>query len=280
MTDKTIGSGAALDDAGSAVPLFTFAGLAALPGIAHGVSTRHGGASADPFTSLNVGLHVGDDPAIVVANRRRLAAALGLAQGDLVVAAQVHGGVVAVVGAADRGRGARDHASAVAGADALITDAPGVGLLVMVADCVPLLLADPVRRAVGVVHAGWRGLAADVVGNAVRAMARAFGSAPADLRAGIGPCIGAADYAVGDEVFTAMVARFGPSAAGWFAALDGERRSLDLAAAARDQLRRAGLAADRIEVAGVSTATDDRFYSHRASGGRTGRFAGLIALAR
>lgn len=259
-------------------PIVRVAALSELAGVAHGISTRHGGASVGPFASLNLGLHVGDDPVAVVENRRRVGAALGLPLEHLVFASQVHGGEVAVVGREHRGRGVRDHATAIPGADALVTDARGVGLVVLVADCAPILLADPVAGAIGVVHAGWRGLAVDVAGRAVRTMAAALGTRPADVRAVIGPCIGAADYAVGGDVVEVMAARFGAPASAWFSAGDGGARSLDLAAAARDQLRWAGVVDARIQTSVISTAVDERFYSHRASGGRTGRFGGVIAL--
>ena len=262
-------------------PVLTFAHLAALPGLAHAVSTRAGGVSAGPFAALNLGLHVGDDPAAVLENRARLCATLGLSLEDIVVGAQVHGGEVAVVGRADRGRGARDHADAVPGVDALVNDAPGVGLLVLAADCVPLVLVDPVRGAVGVAHAGWRGVAVGVAGRAVGAMAAAFGCAPRDLRAGIGPAIGAADYVVGPDVVAALGRGWGAAAGAWLGADAAGRRTLDLAGAVRDQLVGAGLDARHVATMPHSTAADTaRFYSHRAEGGRTGRLGALVALRR
>lgn len=276
MTTTSAADAAADPVDATGIPLLRFGGIGALPGVRHAVTTRAGGASGGPFASLNLGLHVGDDPEAVMANRARLAAALGLGLGDLVFAAQPHGGAVAVVGRADRGRGARDPATAVAGVDALVTADPGVGLVALVADCVPILLADPVRGTIGVVHAGWRGLAAGAPGNAVAAMA-GLGCDPGRLRAAIGPCIGPADYAVGDEVAAALRTRFGGAADAWIARSRDGRPALDLAAAARDQLVAAGLAPDHVEASGISTSRDERLYSHRASGGRTGRFAAAIA---
>ena len=124
------------------------------------VTTRRGGISAGPYASLNLSFNVGDEPAAVLENRRRAAVALGARLDDVVVAEQVHGAVAAVVGAADRGRGARPDAAAVPGADALATADPGTTLAVLAADCVPVVLYDPVAHVLACAHAGWRGTVA------------------------------------------------------------------------------------------------------------------------
>ncbi|MGH9091394.1 MAG: polyphenol oxidase family protein, partial [Acidimicrobiales bacterium] len=142
------------------------------------VTTRHGGVSTGPYGSLNLGLHVGDDPAAVVENRRRAAAAIGAALGDLVVAEQVHGSAATVVGREARGRGTLDAGDAVPATDALVTAAPGTVLVTLVADCVPVVLFDPAARVLATVHAGWRGTAGRVVAAAVDAMT-ALGARPA-----------------------------------------------------------------------------------------------------
>lgn len=250
--------------------------LAALPGLVHAFTTRRGGVSAPPFDTLNLGLHVGDDAGAVHANRARLAAALDLEAAAFVFAAQVHGRAVAVVGAADRGRGADDAATAMPGCDGLATAAPGVALVVLAADCATVVLADPVRRTAAAVHAGWRGTVAGAAGAAVAALVD-LGSRPSDLRAAIGPAIGAADYAVGADVVDAVRARWPGDAGRWLAA-GPSGPTFDLAGANRDQLVAAGLAADRVWACGHSTAADrGRWYSHRAEGGRTGRQAAVIA---
>jgi polyphenol oxidase len=131
------------------------------------VTTRRGGISAGPYASLNLSFNVGDEPAAVLENRRRAAAALGARLDDVVVAEQVHGAVAAVVGAADRGRGARPDAAAVPGADALVTADPGTTLAVLAADCVPVVLYDPVAHVLACAHAGWRGTVAAAAAAAV-----------------------------------------------------------------------------------------------------------------
>jgi len=257
--------------------LVRYALLEGLPGLVHALSTRVGGCSQTPFAGLNLGLHVGDDPQRVLANRARVLAALGFDPGQLVLAAQVHGSRVARVDLAEAGRGSLDGATALPDADALVTATPGLLLGVLVADCAPILLADPVSRAVAAVHAGWRGTAEDVAGRTVRAMAAAFGTRPGDLRAVIGPSIGPAHFEVGPEVVAAFDAALGPDASGLVRPGRGDRAFVDLPEANRLLLRRAGLDPGRIQVDRTSTAERlDRFFSHRAEGGRTGRFGAFV----
>ena len=239
------------------------------------VTTRRGGSSAGPYHSLNLGLHVGDDPEDVVANRRRAAAALGLALGDLVFCSQVHGSEVAIVDRSHRGRGTLSPEDAVPG-DALVTASPGVGLVVMVADCVPLVLYEPVAHVLACVHAGWRGTVARVAQAAVEAMA-GLGARPARIRGGIGPAIAASRYQVGDEVADAARACF-PGGADDVVRPDGPGRwRFDLEAANRRVLLDSGVAAERIGVSGVGTGEGTPFFSHRAQR-PCGRFAALAAL--
>ncbi len=176
------------------------------------VTARSGGVSSGPYATLNLGLSVGDDPGRVLENRRRLAAGFGASPEDFVFARQVHGAAVRVVGVADRGSGASCLDDAVADADALVTTSPGVVLAILTADCVPIVLHDPVAAVLACVHAGWRGTVAGVTTAALAAM-QAFGSRPSDVIAGIGPAIAAARYQVGADVHQAVTQAFGPAAA-------------------------------------------------------------------
>jgi polyphenol oxidase len=206
-----------------------------LPGGTALFTTRRGGVSEGPYASLNLGLWTDDDAARVRDNRERVRAEVGverLAQGR-----QVHGTRVVVDG------------QGIEEADGQVISDPGVGAMVLVADCLPVALAGPER--VGVVHAGWRGLAAGVLEQGVaacRALAAAIGP-------GIGPCC----YEVGDDVR----AVFGTS-----------ERTLDLKAIARARLEAAGVR--DIHDCGLCTSCDaERFFSHRRDRGLTGRQAGL-----
>jgi YfiH family protein len=241
------------------------------------VTTRRGGVSGGPYESLNLGLHVGDEPVSVVENRRRAAAAVGLTLDDLVFARQSHGAAVAVVGRADRGRGTRADDDALAGTDALVTADPDVGLVVLVADCVPVVLVDPVAGVLGAVHAGWRGTVAGAAGAAVAAMA-SLGARPDRIVAGIGPAIAPDDYQVGDDVVSAARAAFG-NHADTLVAPDGTGRwTFDLPAANERSLLDAGVVVEHIHRADVATSSE-HFFSDRAER-PCGRFAAVARLCR
>jgi polyphenol oxidase len=242
------------------------------------VTTRHGGVSSGPYGRLNLGGHVGDDPAAVAENRGRLAAALGVDR--LTVADQRHTATVAVVDRALSGRGhdgTADAAAAFPATDALITGTPGAALAILVADCAPVVLFDPVRRAVGVVHSGRAGTLRGVVPETVTAMTAAFGSDPADLVAGIGPAIGAASYEIGEAEAAEVMTVFGPRTPLLRPSRPGHAL-FDLAAAVRRQLRTAGVPAGQVHDMAVDTRTSTGdFFSDRAAR-PCGRFAAVALL--
>lgn len=246
------------------------------------VSTRLGGASVAPWASLNFGLHVGDDPDVVVANRRAFFAAFDLPFARSVWCAQVHEATVAVVDedtVRDGARGATSVEDALAATDAVVTATPGIALTVMVADCVPVVVYDPDRHVVALAHAGWAGTVARICSATVRVMAERFGCDPARLLAAVGPSIGPEAYEVGPDVADRARAAFGPDVDQVVlpAAADGKHR-FDLWRANALDLEQAGVPPASIEVAGRST-TDrlDELYSHRAERG-TGRFAAVAVL--
>ena len=240
------------------------------------VTTCNGGVSAGAYGSLNLSFMVGDDPENVLANRRRAAAALDAGLADFVFAAQVHGDVTQVVGAADRGRGTLTAADAVPGTDVLVTADPGTVLAVLAADCVPIVLYDPVAQVLACAHSGWRGTVARTAAAAVRAMA-SLGSRPADVIATVGPAIPAARYQVGAQVAEAARQTFGDQAAAVLAVAGPDQWRFDLWAANRLVLRDAGVQDINIHVTDVPTG--DRFFSHRAQQ-PCGRFAAIAHLDR
>jgi YfiH family protein len=226
------------------------------------VTDRRGGRSASPFDSFNLGGHVGDDPAAVAANRERLARELGVPGDRLVWMTQVHGTGVAVI--EDAGE------NPVADVDALVTAVPGLVLCVLVADCVPVLLADPVAGVVAAVHAGREGVRRGVVPAALAAMTR-LGARPAGVEALLGPAVCGADYEV-PAAMQAEVARVAPASA------VRTRRGtpgLDLRAGLAEVLRAAGVG--QVVHDPRCTVEDPRLFSHRRDG-RTGRQAGLVWL--
>ena len=242
------------------------------------VTARSGGVSSGPYATLNLSLTVGDDPGCVRENRRRLAAAFGARLDDFVFARQVHGALVRVVGQADRGSGAFSLDDAPGEADALVTASPGVVLAILTADCVPVVLHDPVAGVLACVHAGWRGTVAGVTAAAVAAM-QGLGSRPSDVIAGIGPAIAADRYQVGPDVHQAVSQTFGPAAP--FIRPDPSASGhwlLDLWAANRHALREAGVPAPRIyttphPTGPVSPADPGHFFSDRSA-----RPCGRLAL--
>lgn len=246
-------------------------------GVDAAVTTRAGGVSAAPYDSLNLGLHVGDDPGAVIENRRLAARVLGASLDDLVLGAQVHGHRVAVVGADDAGRGARSADDALEGVDGLVTAEPALTLVTLVADCVPVVLADPVARMVAVVHAGWRGTVARVLDAALGAMA-GLGARPADVVAALGPAVAPERYQVGPEVAEAARAGLGPEGARAALRPDGAGRwRLDLWEANRTILVQAGVPEHQVLVAALSTGSPGPFFSDRQRR-PCGRFALLARL--
>ena len=238
-------------------------------------TTRAGGVSTGRYASLNLGLHVGDEPGRVHVNRARAAAAVGLELSDLVFCTQVHGRGVTFVDRSHRGRGSRSLEDALPG-DALVTAAPGVGLVVLVADCVPLVLYEPEAHVLAVVHAGWRGTVARVAEAAVNAMTN-LGAEPERILAGIGPAIPPGRYEVGQEVADAARSCFPDAAEEVLGPAGAARWRFDLWAANRRILLDAGLAAENLSMCGVGTGEGTPFYSHRATR-PCGRFAAIASL--
>jgi YfiH family protein len=253
-------------------------GWAELPWLVHGFSTRGGGRTTVYGVSgeLNLGFTAEDSRELVAANRELLLEHLhGGEQAGMVRLHQTHSSVVHRVGQPDV-LGSAD-APALAG-DGLMTDVPGAMLGVLTADCVPVLVVDTRRRAVAAFHAGWRGTFQQIVEQGVGRMREEFGSAPEELVAAVGPAIGACCYAVGAELRDQFVGRFAYGAA-LFSVGDGAEIRLDLAEANRRQLLAAGLDDAAVSMTGMCTSCrTDRFFSHRAERGRTGRMMAVVGV--
>jgi len=248
-----------------------------LPGVVQGVTTRQGGVSQPPHATLNMSFSRPDDPQAVRENRQRVYGALEIDPQRVVQAGQIHGNDVLLVDERHAGRGALDRPSVLAPADALITNTPDLFLLACFADCVPLLFADPVQRAVGVAHAGWQGTVKHIGAATVRAMGEAFGSVPADIRVVVGPSAGPCCYNVWPHVADVVRGAF-PDDPHVLGDPDGETMC-DLWAANVATLVCSGVLRDQIEVSGVCTIhNSERFFSHRADKGQTGRFAAIIGM--
>ncbi len=254
--------------------------LAGLEAIGHAFSTRRGGVSRGPYDSLNLGLGVGDEPAAVHENRCRFFGALGIEPGRAVRARQVHGEGVLVV---DRALAARPgFPRAVLDErfeyDALVTDLPGLALTVSTADCLPVLIADPRRRAVAAVHAGWRSTVRGIAARAVEVLRERYGTDPRDCVAALGPGIRGCCYEVDAPVIDPL-ARALPAWRACVRDVGGGRWHLDLAAANRRMLEAAGLDPAAIHDAGLCTrCRPDLFYSYRGQGATTGRMMNSILV--
>ncbi len=229
--------------------------------------TRLGGVSKPPFDSLNVGHTVGDDPGAVEENHRRIFEALGIFGSQIVTARQVHGLEVAVVDEGHQGK-------VIPNTDGLLTSTPGTFLMLRFADCVPVVLYDPGKGAVGLLHAGWKGSIMGIAFKAVKLMQEAFGSRPEEILAGIGPSIGPCCYEIGDDV-AELAQDFWPEPP--ITRTPQGRMYLDLWELNRRWLLKAGVV--RVELSGICTSCrKEEFFSHRASGGLTGRFAVVVGL--
>lgn len=245
----------------------------------HAFTTRQGGVSTGDLASLNLGPSQGDDPENVRENVRRVSAALGTEPEGLVLSQQVHLDNIRVCTRADAGKGysiERDYE-----ADGLITDVPGLTLAIFSADCIPILLYDPVRQVVGACHGGWRGAAMDIVGKTVSKFVQIYGSDPADLRAAIGPGICAKCFETDEDVPQAMDAALGALAQPWVRPLGKGRFQVDLKGIHRSCLEKAGVLPGKIVISDDCTACrPDIYWSHRRVGERRGVQCGLIGLRR
>lgn len=237
------------------------------PGVVYGFTGRAGGVSRGPFASLNLSFAVGDEAACVRRNHEVLAGELP-AGARLAAMRQVHGADVRI---------ATPEMCDLGDGDAALTATAGVAVAVLTADCVPILLCAGGGAVVAAIHAGWRGTAADVAGAAVRTIAARFALPPASVEARLGPAIGPCCYEVGDEVVAALRAVAGGAAASAVTSGRSGRAHVDLRAANRSLLRAAGVPAAAIVDEGPCTRCAAAFwFSHRASGGRTGRQAAIV----
>jgi YfiH family protein len=271
MVEKNIGS----------LTVLFFESLLKHKVIKHFISTRTGGVSKFPYLSLNLGLHVGDDPEYVRNNRTRLAKAIGIPLNRFTTARQIHSGNVSIISEEMRGKGSIHHQEAIKDTDAMITNVPDICLMVLVADCVPMLFFDPSRRAIGVAHAGWRGTLQFVALNTVKTMEKSFRSSPRDIKVGIGPSIGPCCYKVGPE----LIAQVGEVFHRKNEYIRNESKEgegyFNLWKANLDQLLHAGIERENIEIAKLCTCHNpDLFFSYRHQREDTGRFGVGIAIEK
>ena len=250
--------------------------LDSFPGVSHAFSTRKGGESPPPFDSLNLSAKWGDSEENVRRNVRTFLGFLDIA-GDPLFLNQVHGCRILAVDDSTPEDRRGDY-------DGAVVSTPGVPLVIRTADCLPILLYDPVKKAAGAVHAGWRGTALSIAEKTAALMCRRYGSRPGDIIAAMGPAIGPCCYEVGEEVEEAFGRRESGFPFPWKNILfrlpeQGARKHFDLAAANRLQLLRAGLRDDNISLPAACTCCEgENFYSYRRDGEASGRQGALVML--
>ena len=247
----------------------------ALEGVAHGFSTRLGGVSPAPWDSLNLGVGRGDTMENVQENYRRFCAVLGMDDRRAVLSKQIHEDVVRHVTEADAGKGLyrdRDYSSV----DGMVTDVPHLPLVVFSADCNVILFYDPVQRAIGACHAGWRGTALGIAKKTAQEMVRLFGCNPANIRAAIGPAIGQCCFETDEDVPIALREALGAKVEPYIT-WNGAKYHIELKAVNALWLRKAGV--EQIDICDHCTACrPDLYWSHRKMGNARGAQIAMIAL--
>lgn len=239
----------------------------------HAFTTRYGGVSEGIFATLNLGLNLGDARDNLIVNYAIIRSALSVTPGGFACSNQTHGSFIRVVTRADCGE---PPVPPECEADGLITREAGIALTIFTADCVPILLHDPVRGAVGAVHAGWRGTASNIAGEAILKMTREFGCSPPDIRAAIGPCISKCCYETGSDVADALRAVLKSTADSCIVPRAG-KYMLDLKEANRLLLVNAGLR-DIATSEECTSCQNDKYWSHRRTDGNRGSQAAVITL--
>lgn len=266
---------------GSTLPVLYFPELEKAGTAQHFFTTRKGGVSEGFLASLNLGMNRGDEPGRVMENYRRVAAAFRTDTSHFVLSHQTHGTSVIVVREEDAGMGIA-RPMEWESADGLVTDVPGLVLGVFTADCVPVLFVDPVHRAVGACHSGWRGTVGRIAAGTVRRMHEALGTDPADVLAGIGPSICQEHYEVSEDVAEHFRREFSGHEEELLR-YEGNpgHLQLDLWEACRITLLEAGIPEENISVTDICTACNpELLFSHRASKGKRGNIGAFIMLRR
>ena len=292
MTTFTESSDSALDLPGTnpieETSLFIKGGLlrtgafARYPELLHGISTRQSPDGDDWNLSARRGSpQHPPDLAVALRNREKLARLLGVSLDLMVGCRQVHGTLVARVTMADAGRGLLPGAPSIEDADGMVTDAPGLALFVLSADCPPVFLYDPTRRVIGLVHSGWKGTVGRIAANAVDVIKNYYACNPADIVAAVGPGIGPCCYNVGENVIEAAQDAFPEAWIGDIPVLErrGDETYFNLRESIRRTLLDAGVAPDNITVEPVCTSHNRQlFYSHRGDQGQCGLFGAVLGL--
>lgn len=261
------------------VPLLIFPLLEKTGLVAHGFSTRLGGVSQAPYDTMNLSFSRGDRPEAVSENYRRIAESLGVSMEAMVLTQQTHTVTVRKVTGEDAGKGVvreRDYTDV----DGLITNVPGLTLVAFGADCVPLYFLDPVKKAIGLSHSGWRGTVNRMGRVTLDAMKREYGTDPADVIACIGPSICRDCYEVGEEVAEEFIRAFGAKhQAELMDEKENGKYQLDLWTANRRVLLDAGIKEEHLQITDICThCNPSLLFSHRRTGEKRGNLGAFLSL--
>jgi YfiH family protein len=258
---------------------YQFSHLKKIDGINHSITSRNGGYSKGPFKSFNTGFHVGDNDWTVFQNRKKLADVLRIDISQLTFANQTHSSNIAIIDNTKKGSGSINYESSIPNTDGLVTNFPGICLCVQMADCVPLLLFDPVKKVIGAVHAGWKGTLKKVAESAVKTMSYTYGCSPSDIIAGIGPANGPCCYEVGEDVKTETLRSLGDVSGIIKEHSQQGKYIFDQWHANFLQLLDCGVPEKNIEISDLcSHCHSDTFFSSRKDSGTTGRITAGIML--
>lgn len=261
------------------VTYLTYPALEELSGFVHAFSTRLGGVSEGIYSSMNLSFTRGDDENSVMENYRRLAEAVGFSVENIVTSDQTHTANVRVITEADRGNGITKPRP-YTDVDGMITNVPGLVLATFYADCVPLYFIDPVRKAIGLSHSGWRGTAAHIGAVTVRRMQEEYGSLPENIYGAIGPSICQECYEVSEDVILEFQKTFPEQS--WrdlFYRKENGKYQLNLWEANRQIMLEAGLMEEHISLPGLCTCCNPEFlFSHRASRGKRGNLGAFLGI--
>lgn len=261
----------------SGLVYYTANSFSSVGGLVHGFSTRLGGISQGSLSSLNLGRSRNDQPACVRENYRRFGDALGTSLDQIVMCQQVHSDTVRVVTEEDAFTDLYEPTRFEG--DGLITNCPGLTLAVFYADCIPVLLYDPVCRVIAAIHSGWRGTSLGIAENAVMQMRQTFGSRPETILAAIGPGIGPCCFETHDDVPNAMLQTLGDSISPFIAPQLGGKFQVDLKRIIAHRLQSIGLLSKHISISDLCTGCHlDLFWSHRKLGDLRGNQAAMIQL--
>lgn len=263
------------------VTFLTYPAFEKLPGFVHGFSTRLGGVSEGIYSSMNLSFTRGDKEEAVRENYRRISSALGFEPEDIVTSDQTHTANVRVITEEDRGNGIT-RPRLYRDVDGMVTNVPGLVLATFYADCVPLYFIDPVHKAVGLSHSGWRGTAAGIGQETVKSMQENYGSRPEDIYGAIGPSICQECYEVSEDVILEFQKNFSEET--WpslFYQKENGKYQLNLWEANRQVFLRSGILPEHISMPGICTCCNPEFlFSHRASKGKRGNLAAFLGIKK